>query len=394
MSARRSQRGFTLVEMMIAMLISTLLVGMILAIFGRISLAYRGQQQISSLQQILASARVALDVDAKQSGLAMSSGFKIASDGATTHGVLHSPVVVTNSNSGPDQVAFFYADPTSQAAVTASGWPASLTFDDASGFKANDLVVLSTPNTSTTNVLAPGVDANVTTFDACVVQISSIVGTTVAFAQTGSWGLPLNTHCDGGSVFSPQANTGANGTMMYKLVAHAYRINTTTASPADGQLEMSPTGNLVPGLNDWTVLGFGFTDLQVATDFFDNDAVDTPDPDADPKRDWWSNGQQDLYTKGFFKDTAGGIAVPPIQMSISLVVRTDHDVEGVATAATPVLEDVANIPNNTIGDRGSFVLPATVGANCDAACVAANSGSRIYRYSTFTSDLRNMGVGR
>jgi prepilin-type N-terminal cleavage/methylation domain-containing protein len=391
---RRSQSGFTLVELMIALLISTLLVGMILAIFGRISLAYRGQEQVTTLQQELSSARVVIDFDAKQAGLALSSGFKIAADGTTTHGVLHSPVVITDSSTAPDQVAFFYADPSEQAAVTASAWPASLTFDDPSTFHANDLVVLSTPSTSTTNPLAPNVDANLTTFDACVLQIATISGTVVTFSQTGSWGVAGNTHCDGGATYSPALNTAANGTMMYKFVAHAYRVDTGSAVAANGQLEMSPTGNLVPALNDWVIEGFGFTDLQVATYFFDNDAIDTPDPDSDPKRDWWTTTQQDTYTKGFYKDTAGGIAVPPIQMSISLVARTDKDVEGITTAQTPVLEDPLNISNNTVGDRASFALPAVTGAACDATCVSMNSGARVYRYTTFTTDLRNLGVGR
>src|SRR5215475_3569971 len=113
---RRRQRGFTLIELMVALLVSSLLVGMILAIFTRMSLAYRSQQQIAGVQQILAAARAAIELDAKQAGLGMPQGFKTAMTGTA----LQLPVQVTNSSTAPDQVALFYADTSIQALVSAS----------------------------------------------------------------------------------------------------------------------------------------------------------------------------------------------------------------------------------------------------------------------------------
>src|SRR5882672_2125557 len=109
--ASHGQRGFTLIELMVALLVSSLLVGMILAIFSRMSLAYRGQQQIAGVQQVLAAARAAVELDAKQAGLGMPQGFKTAIPGLPA---VESPVQVTNSNSGPDQIALFYADTSTQ----------------------------------------------------------------------------------------------------------------------------------------------------------------------------------------------------------------------------------------------------------------------------------------
>ncbi|MBP6847554.1 MAG: prepilin-type N-terminal cleavage/methylation domain-containing protein, partial [Kofleriaceae bacterium] len=44
------RRGFTLIELMIALTISALLIGMILSIFTRMSTAYRTQQYVADLQ--------------------------------------------------------------------------------------------------------------------------------------------------------------------------------------------------------------------------------------------------------------------------------------------------------------------------------------------------------
>ena len=180
-------RGFTLIELMVALTVSSLLVGMILSIFSRMSLAYRGQQQIASVQQVLSAARAAFDTDAKQAGLEMPQGFSLASDT-----MLHSPVRQINSSSGPDQIAFFYADLTSQALITAGTWT-SVTVDSATGFANNDVVVVSTAQAPVAGINPS--DAQIATFDACVLQIESIAGTTITFSQSAPWGAANNTNC-------------------------------------------------------------------------------------------------------------------------------------------------------------------------------------------------------
>jgi prepilin-type N-terminal cleavage/methylation domain-containing protein len=377
---RRAQRGFTLIEMMIALLIGTLLVIMILSIFSRMSFAYREQQQIITVQQSLAAARNAIEIDAKQAGLEMSQGFKIAEDGypANPGGPkMHSPVRIINSATAPDEVGFYYADPSAQALVTTGGPPAVIDVDNSVGFAAGDLVVLSRADTTTlSNPVAPATDAKITTYDACVLKIVQINVNNITFSQAAPWGRPGNDHC------SPAV---AGQTMMYKFVAHYWRIDPLTGTrAADGVLQLDTLGNLATNTNAWTDEAYGFTDLQVATYFYEQgDVTDTLDPDLDATRDWYSDGVQKTRT-----DPIGTAStfIPPLLMTMSLVARTDSDVEGIYTTSTPRLVDPANIANNMTGDHDTVDLTTTADPHL--------TGKRIYRYLTFQVDLRNLGVGR
>ncbi|MDB4959440.1 MAG: hypothetical protein JWO36_7009 [Myxococcales bacterium] len=369
---RARQAGFTIIELMISLVIASLLVIMILSIFSRLSFAYREQQQIVSVQQLLSAARGAIELDAKQAGLEISQGFKISADGSGVAGVMHSPVTVTNNSTTPDQVAFYYADLSKQAVVTSAGSPTVLTVDSATGFAANDLVVLTTPDTTSfSNPISPTTDARIAKFDACVVQIQSINVNAITFFVSGNWGRALNDHC---------ANASAGVTMMYPFVAHAWRIDTTRAG--QGVLQMEPTGNLVTAAALWQDEAYGFTDLQTSTYFYDADATDQ-DGDGDATRDWYSAAAQKTMTDPIVKT---GAFTAPIMMTISLVARTDRDVEGVFTSATPTLTITTNTANNNIGDHDTVTLPSATDTTL--------MGNRIYRYITFRVDLRNMGVGR
>ncbi|MEO8700082.1 MAG: prepilin-type N-terminal cleavage/methylation domain-containing protein [Kofleriaceae bacterium] len=364
---KRSQGGFTLIELMVAMVVSSLLVGMILAIFLRMSLAYRGQQQVSGIQQVLAAGRAMIEVDAKQAGLQMPQGVSTLASKAVPE--LISPVRIINNTTIPDQIRFLYADATYQAAV-GSRAGSVLNVDDHVGFLPNDLVVVAQADLSQVNPIDP-LGANVTVFTTCVAKIDSFPNaTSVQLVTAAPYGDAGATHCPAGSPT----------TMLYKLVAHAYRID--PARPADGVLQRSPTGDLF-ALNDWQDLGYGFTDLQVSTQFFDraNDAADSLDPDSDPDRDWYSGEGQETLT-----NNAATFANAPLQMTITLVARTDKDVEGVSTAATPTLTVAGNPNSNQLGDRASVDLTTTLDP--------ALQGPRIYRYMTFAVDLRNTGVGR
>jgi prepilin-type N-terminal cleavage/methylation domain-containing protein len=375
---RRSERGFTLIELMVALVVSSLLVGMILAIFNRMSIAYRGQQQIAGVQQVLAAARATIELDAKQAGLELSQGFRYAGD-AGTPTVPRSAVRVTDSAVGPDTIGFYYADPTIQAAVTGGAFP-TVSLDQATGFALGDLVVLSKVDTTTTGINAG--EANIATYEACLLRITAVQlsPAQMTFDINAPWGRPTENHCNA----APAA-----GMMIYKFVARAYRIDTSTpAQAALGPLQLSPFGGLTGTAADaWTPLAYGFTDIQTALQLYDKfepgGGTDTADPDVDPDREWYSGNDQTLLTQP-------GATLQPrdgfLQMSISLVARTDRDVEGISTAATPALIDAARPNNNSLGNHPSVTLPA--------AGDPALQGSRIYRYTTFVVDLRNLGVGR
>jgi prepilin-type N-terminal cleavage/methylation domain-containing protein len=369
---RTRQRGFTLIELMVALLVSSLLVGMILAIFSRMSLAYRGQQQIAGVQQILAAARAAIELDARQAGLGMPQGFRTA---ITGFAVLQSPVQVTNSNAGPDQIAFFYADPSAQALVSAVPNTTSITtVDPPTGFSAGMLVVLTTASTGSNP--RGGTNADIATYDTCVLKVAAVDAATlqVSFEAGAPWGLPAEDHC---------SLPIANHTMMYGFVAHAYRID-----PVRGVLQQSATGGLLGNLEVWKDLAFGFSDIQTAVRLYDHDSTVDPDGDGDLLRNWFSSANQGAVTT---------LTTPPantalLGMTISLVAHTDRNVEGIATAATPNLIGPPPTPgplnpdNNSLGDRASVALPAVPPD-------PLLPGQRIYRWTTFQIDFRNLGVG-
>lgn len=387
---RLRQRGFTLIELMIALVVSSLLVGMILAIFSRMSLAYRGQQQIAGVQQVLAAARATIELDARQAGLAMAQGFKIAGDVGpqVAQPMMHAPVSIRNSSTGPDEIAFFYADPTTQAVVVAvtGNWAAmpKIVVDSpaaTAAFRPGDLVVLSAVDLTMANPINPAADATIATYDACVLQIATggIAGVTITFSTLPPWGIAGSGHCT-----PPVART-----MLYKFVAHAYRIDPDPARAAVGPLQESLTGGLIGTAADsWTDLAFGFTDIQTALEVYDGDGIDTSDPGTDGDREWYSGAMQQTLTQPI---PATSTYAPPIAISISLVARTDRDVEGIATLETPDLivngtPDLTGTPdNNPIGDHPKLTLPWAIDPTLPG---------RIYRYTTLQVDLRNLGVGR
>jgi prepilin-type N-terminal cleavage/methylation domain-containing protein len=387
---RGRDRGFTLIELMIALVVSSLLVGLILAIFSRMSISYRGQQQIAGVQQVIAAARATIELDAKQAGFEISQGFTIAGD--ATPKTIHPPVEIIDSATGPDQIALFYADPSAQAVVTAVGAPdwistSAVTVDSVTGFTVGGLVVMVNVNPAGLAGLGAA-DPTIATFDACVLQIASIAGTNLTFATTGAWGRPSSPQCT-----APTLNT----TMIYNFIAHAYRIDTsidptipTTSDlypSARGTLQMSPTGGLLNSAADnWSDLAYGFTDLQAAVRFYDGDLTDQ-DGDADATRDWYSGPAGAALTAP--QPPSPPLPLPALQMSISLVAKTDREIEGISTSQTPALIG-APTDYNSIGNHPSVALPAQAPWAADPLL----KGARVYRYVTFQVDLRNIGVGR
>jgi prepilin-type N-terminal cleavage/methylation domain-containing protein len=378
---RTRQRGFTLIELMVALLVSSLLVGMILAIFSRMSLAYRGQQQIAGVQQLLAAARAAIELDAKQAGLGMPQGFRTAMTGAAPQ----APVQVTNSSTAPDQVALFYADPSSQALVSAS----TLAVDGRivvvdpipplppnSPFVVGDLVVLTTSSTAASPL--GGTNPDIATYDACVLKIASINAGArqYTFETLAPWGSGTEGHCS-----APIPNR----TMMYRFVAHAYRIDPTAAKLPLGVLDRSVTGNLLGNAEVWDELAYGFSDLQTAVRIYDPAGTTDLDGDGDIHYNWFSGTNQNNATRLAPAQSPAGSTV--LGMSISLLARTDRNVEGIATPATPDLIGPPSADNNPIGDRASITLPAAPPNDL------LMPGQRIYRYTTFQVDFRNLGVG-
>jgi hypothetical protein len=183
--------------------------------------------------------------------------------------------------------------------------------------------------------------------------------------------------------------------MIYLFAARGYRVDTSNATRAAiGPLQQSLNGGLLGVADTWVDLAYGFTDLQTSLQAYHGPATlvpppgDTLDLDTDPLRDWYSDGLQDTLTLTKAVGVAPTLVTPDglLQISISLVARTDRNVEGIATSSTPALIDPVRPANNTLGDHPAVALPS--------ATDPALQGARIYRYTTFQVDFRNLGVGR
>lgn len=374
---RRGERGLTLIELMIALLVASLLVGMVFSIYTRMSVAYRAQSSVSELQQSLHAAKTQVAKHVRAAGYVIPDGFALSGVGTPQQ-----PVVVVNdiltgdADFNADELRVFYADADATAeiiALTTVGDQTSVNVDDESTFAIGDLVVISNPKELTGG--GPGVAA-IAGYDACVVRITNIaVGApdVITFdASAADFNTATNTHCNGALAIG--APRPANP-MMYRLVGRAYRIDPDPSRRSLGVLQVSPSGTLIA--NDWEDLGIGFTDLQLAARYFENgDSIDA-DGDGDATRDWYS----------------GAVAPPAnavlIELSVSLAVRTTREVDLVGTSATPNFTE--NDPDhNRLGDSPSITLSGVP----DASRPEQYRGNHIYRWTSMRIDVRNLGVGR
>lgn len=388
--SRRHQRGFTMVELMISLVISSLLVGMILSIFTRMSTAYRTQQHVAELQQVLTAAQDLIQRDVRQAGFAMPDGFRVA--GAV--GVYPAVEIRDNqSGFGPDELHVFYADSSAQARVLTfdsidpDDTFTTFTVDNPDRFQQGDLAVIS----NYTLVTVGAFNILTARYEACVVQITGIAGTTFTVATTGNWGSANNDQCD----FVRPDHTGTTTTMVYRFVAHGYRIDSTRRNLA--VLQQSPSGGLIA--NDWQDLGIGFIDLQLASRWYEEEdddtsivpmrrQFDTPDPDTDALRDWYSGAEQNVLSA--FQNPAVSTRPLLMELRVSIAVRTTAKLDIVGTGATPSFTDNTRPLNNDLGNRASVTLAGVA----DAARPIELRGDAIIRYSTVGSDTRNLSVGR
>ncbi len=394
-SLRRVARGFTLVEVMISLVVSALLLGLILEIWGRMSLALRGQQNVAELQQILSSAHAVIEGDLRQAGFQIPDGFFRAGDVA-----LHQPVEIIDDADGfgPDQLRVHAADASAMARVTDFNGTADnvndpftmLTVDSAVDFVPGDLAVIVKAQDGLPDEIA---------FYPCVVEIAAINGDQLSLATTPPWGTANNDQCD--EVRTNTALGPDRRAMVYRFRTRAYRIDPARRDLA--VLQMSRTAGV---LDDWEDLAIGFTDLQIASRWDDSDddsglaAADTADLDNDPLREWWSDATQTALSAPL----AAMTSIPPaplamgsfdmlrprlVAVRVTLVVRTHSRVDLVPSARTPALIDPARAANNDLGNRDAIQLEGVA----DGLRPQELRGDHIYRYATVATDLRNMGIG-
>jgi prepilin-type N-terminal cleavage/methylation domain-containing protein len=370
---RRGEAGFTLIELMISLLIASIMVGLVFAIYTRMSVAYRGQSAVSELQQALRASKDQVVKHVRSAGHMIPNGFEFAGTGGVVQ-----PIVVNNDPAAgdatfnPDELRVYYADASAMAAIVspppAPPYP-SLSVDDVDEFEVGDVAVI--VRLKALSGAAAGVAA-IAQYDACVVKITGVTpGTpgTIDFASSAApYNTATNAHCQ-------NALTGGGVSTLYRFVGRAFRIDPDPARRALALLQVSPSGGLVA--NDWQDMGVGFTDLQLAVRYYeDGDAVDV-DGDGDPTRDWYSGAAPPL------------LAAMPMEVSLSLAVRTVNQVNLVATGSTPNFTE-GNPDHNRFGDAPSIALAGVP----NAARPAQYQGNHIYRWASVRIDLRNLGVGR
>lgn len=358
--ARRRQAGITLVELMVTAGLVALMVGLTFTMLVQLSTAYRGQGRIAELQQALVATEAVLVRDVRQAGYLAPNGMKWAADGR-----FHQAIEITDASTGPDQLTVAYADATAQARVVSfAADHSALTVDAPDHFSDGDLALLSDSRDPPANVSPAPPQA----YDACVVRVTQVNGTSFSLDTAAPWGAANNPQCS--AVYAANAQPAAD-TMIYRLALHAYRIDADR--PELGVLQRSETGGVE---DDWEDLGVGYTDLQIASRWVDSGGVKT----------WESSGGQDaLGAPSLLEPTT-----VPIQLTVSVVVRSPQRIEGVTSDRTPSLTVAGNTDHNEVGDRAAVQLAGVA----DSSRPDELRGDHVYRWTTFRVDLRNLGVGR
>lgn len=374
------QGGFTLIELMIGVLISSILMGFVFAVTARMSAAYRIQTRVAGIEQSLQVVRAAITSDLRQSGFMIADGFRTAAWG--NPGQVVQPVQIVNDSdgTGPDRLRLYYADGSKSAAVSAID-PVDHQYadvGDADAFEVGDLAVL------VNGEIDGDVPAGVV-YSACVVAITAVDATppariTFAAGDDGGVNTADNSHCD--DVATETAAEGADSdTVIYDFVGRSYRID--PARKETSVLQASPSGELVD--NDWIDLSVGVTTLQFASRYIEDGDLTDADGDGNAASDWYSSEAQEWPAPAGARPTAGVIA----QVSVGIEGRTPLGTAGVASAASADFIDENNVDNNTVGDWPAVDLNAASDARPEAY-----RGSNVYRWSTTRVDLRNMAVGR
>lgn len=448
----RASRGFTLVELMVAMVIASILIGLIFAVYTRMSIAYQTQNRITEVMQNLRSAQERLVRELRVAGdqlpqpdyqpaagtpprffPALGASETMIAAGVNYNGISIAggidpfghgpgtpiqPIYITNGGgTEPDQIRFFYADRAIAAKVEesptftlADPMVISLVDHDTTDgispvdqFNDGDYVVLvnSTQEEISMDVTGDGLLNTFETpgYEACLLRITSRDNTpgvnTVTFSSSSSPHNANNSlgatnihHCKdvrAQHVLDIARPAAARAdTMLYRLVGRAYRIDPARRNA--GVLQVSESGELNP--NDWQDLGVGFTNLQVASQWYEN--ADGPlgprdaDGDGDPSYDWYSGDNQDFLDLATSLPARRRNNAVMVRISLSLETRTLSSLEGVPTTQIPGYIGSGPINNNNRGDSPAIVLPSAD---------PRYSGDNIFRWTRSVIEFRNIGRG-
>jgi prepilin-type N-terminal cleavage/methylation domain-containing protein len=290
---RSAQRGFTLVELMISLLLFSLAIAGALSIAGTMVQGY-GEQR----QAIAAETAVRVPMDFLTDVLRQASPGVASGQIWDTATCTASALTVTNSNSGPDKLDVIYASGGAFTSTKGAYANATTTLDvnNAAGLSAGDQVVIT--NTSTGHL----------------VKITAISGNTLTLASP----------CSGTAGFNYDV-----GSLVVRARHATFFIDTLDGIPT---LMMDPDSDLPGGSAAAEPLAEGVEDLQIAQGIDANaDQVITEVGVAAGDDEWIFNNSG---------EAAPPVTAIPRAVRLTLVARTAKPlVGGVTPFQRPALED-------------------------------------------------------
>jgi len=398
MTRAQRQRGLTMVEILVSLVLVAIACAFVFSIQVRMSSALRDQSTVSEVQQTLRSASDLIAKDVRMAGfLAQTVGTGIV----PIVGKIQTPVEVKNGGAGPDAITIMYADTTTVAVVAPAPANSSISFLDPFGLF--ETTVTDPTGLRPTPVSGFAVGDNVlathatTLFDAsgnptfpagagCVLGITGIVppDKIVTNPLAGSiWNLLANLQCTGlvsgllGTILNMTTVWNDGYTEFVHYVFRTYRIKPLATDPR-GVLQMcdwTKSSTFCVAAADWTDLALGIVDMQIALRAYMPSNPTPCAPDADGTHDWFSSdNMNDLLTT-----LPQGSKI--VEVSITLLAKSTKEVQGVVLDKTPDLTE-GTASCNHIGDVTGTTLPV-------ASTSSPYYGDRVYRMYTQTVELRN-----
>lgn len=345
----RRQRGFTLMEIMIAMALTSIVTTSVLAIVRTQLSAFEQNDQIMRTQQSARAAMDYIETYVRRACGGVGGGWvgvnvpgvtpKVASclqtyDGAT---VSASAFGTGTVNANPDAVEIIYGTGTMTALnaslTVGSSLPASLSVYDITNFAKDDYVLVSDNSTG------------------YLFQIDTPVPSGSPSTRPSPGTLPLK--AIGGTVVAPSpAPNLAQSSPVFKAASYSFFIAPSTVALYGGMLMVDPNG--VTSTNHLDYGGKVQPAVEAAVDF---QVAVGADSDSDGNIDLWYGD----VAGETLPSTAWGAGVANLkQVRLSLLLQTLNSYAG-AQPALPQVEDRTIFPSTAAGSpryRSAHMLVA------------------------------------
>lgn len=261
---RNKNKGFTLIELMIAMAIVSLVMTAIVSAFISQQDSYDTQEQVAVMQQNGRAAMSAFSLDVRIAGFGIgsvsTSYYDTSGGGATAY--LQAITSYNNYSNGTDRIDICYSDPSCTAAIIDDMPDSSaiLKVDTVSGFADGDLVIITNGT------------------DASILEVTT-VNTASLILQHNSGGDTINP--PGGHNIFPSGGYPP-GSKLFKVRIKSYDID--FSDPSHPMMRMDPDGPL--GNGAFQPFADNIEDLQFTYIFSDGDEANSADDtDGDDTND-------------------------------------------------------------------------------------------------------------